>query len=795
MTHIRGPHQTRTATARASRRARLVILVAAVATLLAGWSYKHPVKANAAATPSPNAEAPIAINLETLEPKVVRPGDTLQLAGTMKNTSSDPLTSVSISLRVSQQRITTRYDLARQSDPATQIGFVLSSTRQRFGTVEPGTTVYWSMSVPVRGIGLPTSPSMFGAYPLAIEATATRDRSTEHARLPTTLMWMPEGAQLTPTKVSWLWPLIDGVHRGMGDTFFDDDLAKDLAPNGRIGKLTSIAADANLPLTYVVDPALVDDAAAMAATAPASSGGASSSSPKPSPVTPEVPSVAAPSAKSATPTPSRTEAKQQDRSPSASAPPAPYRVQDSDATTPGTGATVAAGWLAELKALVTKPGSALMGVPYGDPDLVALERAGLRKEITITRSTGQSTLLAHLAPPSLPGVVWPVDNVLDEPTLDDLSSDLVTTVVLSDSVLAPRDPDALAGPRTDLQTASGTVSVVLTDSTIDALIANPDAVTGGPRVAEQRFLAETMLITEQRPGAGSSLVLAPPRNADPSNPYLRAMLTDTGMAPWLHMVDLGVIAAQPSDDIARQPISYPAKARDKELPQNTLAPIAALRDGLSRFTAVLDTGTSEPFLASANLAIVRAESSWWRANPARTSQIVSAVQASLEARTDKVVVSNPQLITLTSRKQKVPLTIVNNLPEPVTVQLRLSAVNPARLKVTPTPPFTIDGKGGRHEVLVEVEATTNGRFDVQAQLMTPETVARPFGKAVSFEVNSTAYGAVALAIAGSAAGLLFLLSGIRIFRRVRRGKRDGDAAPSTPDPADPADPADLSTTS
>jgi hypothetical protein len=143
----------------------------------------------------------------------------------------------------------------------------------------------------------------------------------------------------------------------------------------------------------------------------------------------------------------------------------------------------------------------------------------------------------------------------------------------------------------------------------------------------------------------------------------------------------------------------------------------------------------------------------------------------------------------------VPLTIVNNLPEPVTVQLRLSAVNPARLKVTPTPSFTIDGKGGRHEALVEVEATTNGRFDVQAQLMTPETVARPFGNAVSFEVNSTAYGAVALAIAGSAAGLLFLLSGIRIFRRVRRGKRDRDGASSTPDPAGPADPADLSTSS
>ena len=783
----------------------MLALISFLAWSLAGFAMTAPAQATApAASSGTAASARFSITLDKLEPKVVQQGDTLQLAGTLKNTSGITLTNVSIALRVSSQRIATRYDLARDADPATQIGFVVSSTRQRFGTVQPNDTLYWTVSVPVKNLGLPTSVSQFGAYPLAIEATSTADSRTGHDRLPTTLMWVPKGAQFAPTKVGWLWPLIDGVHRGMGDTFLNDDLAKDLAPGGRIGRLTKIAADSKLPLTYVVDPALVDDATAMAARAagpqaPASGApSTTSASPTPAKPTSTTPAATKPAAtksadaKATLARPGATATKSGGKaSPSSSG--APYLVASGGGTEPGSGAAVAANWLTELRSLIKTPGSELMGVPYGDPDVVALDRAGLHKEIAIARSAGQATLLTELAPPTLPNVVWPVDSALNESTLDDLSSDLVTTVVLSDQTLQPRDADELTGPRTDLQTASGTVRVVLTDSTIDTLIADPSSVLGGPRAAEQRLLAETMLITEQRPGQGSSLMLAPPRYADPSNPYLQAMLRDTGDVPWLKMVNLGAIINQPSDTVARQPLNYPRSARQAELPQNLLTRIGALRDGLSRFNAVLDVGTTEPFLTAANLAIVRAESSWWRSNPANSSQITSAVQASLAAHTGKVVISNPELITLTSRRQKIPITVVNNLPEPVTVQLQLAAANPARLNVMPIAPFTIDGKGGRHEVLIEVEAPTNGRFDVRAQLMTPETTPRPFGAAVSFEVNSTAYGAVALAIAGTAAGLIVLLSGVRLFRRFRRARRgsraDTGAGPQIPESAHPdADP-------
>jgi hypothetical protein len=762
-----------------------------------------------AATPAPTSSASpqrFDITLDELAPKVLRPDDTLSLSGSMVNTSGETLTSVSYALRISTQRITTRYQLAKDADRDTTFGVVLSSTRQPAGDegrIDPGQRFSWQLSLPIDRVSMPTSPDQFGAFPIAIEVTSHGESGTERTRLSTTVLWMPKGAQFKPTKVSWLWPVIDGVHRGLGNTFTDDSLAADLAPTGRLGKLVNTAAESKVPLTYVVDPALVDDAAAMASTAPPAGEPAPPAS---EPAPPAGGPTAAPSsgksdAQKSTATATRPGTAKPDATKSgaiASPEATPYQVGDGKHTRDGVGAATAAAWLDRLRATVTSAGSALVATPYGDADLVALERAGLDKEMAIARSTGQSMLSDHLALPTLPDLVWPVDGRIDDATLDDLATDLTTTVVLNGRALQPQDPNALAGPRADLQTPSGAVRALLTDPTIDDLVADPGSVSGGARAAEQRFLAETMLITEQRPGSGSSLVVAPPRHLD-ADAYLAALLSDTAAVPWLEPVNASVIAAQPPDDVARQQLAYPPSARNAELPTRVLSAITPLRDGLAAFNSILSPTTTDPFIAQANEALLRAESSSWREHPQRAVAIIDAVRAQLQSRTSKVFISKPGLITLTSRKQKIPLTVVNELPEPVTVQVNLHAVNAARLTVTPIPPFTVEGKGSRHEVVIEVEATTGGRFEVEAQLTTADN--QTIGQPVSFELNSTAYGAVALAIAGGAAGLLFLLSGIRIYRRVRQRRNgppgadagdhvDTPTSPTTPTaPRTPAPPA------
>jgi hypothetical protein len=450
---------------------------------------------------------------------------------------------------------------------------------------------------------------------------------------------------------------------------------------------------------------------------------------------------------------------------------------DTGGSTSGKGAAVATDWLAALHSDVSAPGAAVIGLPYGDTDLVAVERASLTREIAIARSTGQSTLTADLVAPTLPNVVWPVGGTLDEPTLDDLAGDLVDTVVLADTTLPPRNANAVTGARTNLQTASGTVRAVLTNSTLTT----PTSVDGGVRVAEQRFLAETMLVTEQRPGAGSSVVIAPPRNWTPADGFATTLLMDSATMPWLQGANVGQVADQPADGVPRQSLVYSATAAAAEMPGEDLLPIAALRGRLVACSAILGSSTTETFINTSSIAILRAESAGLRKDLPRAAVIRAGVQAELDAEMAKVYIVKPGLITLTSRKQKIPITVVNNLPDPVTIQIRITAVNAARLTVAPQEPFTVAGNQSRHEVLIEVEATTGGRFDVSAQLWTPDAIPQPFGAAVPFVMNSTAYGAVALVIAATAAGLVFLVSAIRVIRRIvasRRPPKDGAQLPT-----------------
>jgi hypothetical protein len=484
-------------------RRRIASGLAAIATLVAVCSGTltaavRPGTADAASvspTASPNAPTRVKITLDGLDPKVVENGSTVTIDGVLLNTSGYPLDNVSVVLRVSPQRVGTASDLDHDSDASTVIGSVIQSTQQILGVLAPGGSVSWHISVPVQQLGLPSGPNDFGVYPIEIEAgtTSAANGGRERTRLPTFLTWVPTGSQFVPTDISWVWPLVDGIHRTTGGTFTDDVLAQDLAPGGRVGRLLSVAADAPVPITYAIDPALVDDAGVMAATASIAAATSGVDTP--------------PASATATPTPSSTakgKAKPKPKSDASPTPaptpvPAPYQVTQNGTTKPGAGADVAAEFLAQLKAAVDDPRAAVIGLPYGDADIVALDRAGLDREIDIARSTGITTLDNRLgATPEriLSNVVWPVGGVIDESTLSDLAGDLVSTVLLQDSALPAREPSAVTAARTDLQTASGPIGAVLLDSTIDTLVTDPSTVQGGIRAAEQLYLAQTMLLTE-----------------------------------------------------------------------------------------------------------------------------------------------------------------------------------------------------------------------------------------------------------------------------------------------------------
>jgi hypothetical protein len=66
------------------------------------------------------------------------------------------------------------------------------------------------------------------------------------------------------------------------------------------------------------------------------------------------------------------------------------------------------------------------------------------------------------------------------------------------------------------------------------------------------------------------------------------------------------------------------------------------------------------------------------------------------------------------------------------------------------------------------EVIRSGRFTVDVSLSTPGGTS--LGSTTRLELTSTAHGSVTLIITGTAAAALFLLAGLRIFRRVRAAR-------------------------
>jgi hypothetical protein len=303
----------------------------------------------------------------------------------------------------------------------------------------------------------------------------------------------------------------------------------------------------------------------------------------------------------------------------------------------------------------------------------------------------------------------------------------------------------------------------------------PPATTA--RLLEQRFLAETAMITAEQPGQSRDVVVAPPTMWDPVPGLATALIADTGRVPWLAPTPLASIAADTS--VAHGPLTYPTDAMNAELPASYLADpdngVVALRRELSTFRSILAPPIG-PTAVALDDATLRAESAAWRDNLSAGLALRQEVADDLTTKRGAVSISSSRrLITLASRRGTIPITISNDLDQAVVVQLQVSAVSSARLVAQVTPPQTI--APGR-KVTQEVKAVVNqaGLFPIKAQLLTPD--GKPYGPAVTLRLRSTAYGQLALGITAGALGALFIAVIVRLIRR-GRGRR----STATPDTA------------
>jgi hypothetical protein len=681
-----------------------------------------------------------------------------RVTGKVVNRGSQPLHELTVRLRRGGV-LTTRGELATadQEGPATPDRVGRTPVRAAAQDLPPGASTTFDLRIRVSQLAL----GPIGVYPLKVEARAQFGDSgsvTPVGNVVTYIPWFPDGAPRGRIRIAWLWPLVDQPRRGPREVMLDDELATAMRAGGRLDRMLRAAADGqkggcdpiplgpptlppqprttpcraeSVPITYAVDPDLLFTADALTV---------------------------------------------------------PYLRADRGSKTVRVDDTAPAkDWLTTLRAAVAGAGADVMSLPYADPDVVALTtpETGLADEVPLLRELGKKETTRVLDKAPATSVVWPPAGRLTRRAVEALTSGGATAVAIDPLALpAPgsepdRTPSSAVGR---LPTNTGQPTLMTIDPTLSALLSPNLADYPGDRVVEQRWLAETAMISAEAPSVSRTILVAPPRRADLHAPVAAEAIKDSGRLPWLCPVSVadaaagteacaGEAAAALPPDLP--PIELePPHAGDEVLSSDFLIQIHQLRTDSSQFTdEVLAEPTSQEAVrttARLTRARARTESSAWRNDGAAGERMRTLLRDDLRDLRGKVHLEiGSGTVTLTSSSGVISVNVVNELDQPVRMRVALTANNRARLSTEETPVATL-GPGRATQINLKVTAQTSGKFPVIAQLV--DRNGRNFGDPKRLIVRSTQYGRVALAVTGIGAGVLLAAAGVRIVRRaLRRG--------------------------
>ncbi|MBA3741674.1 DUF6049 family protein [Sporichthya sp.] len=688
----------------AGRRRRAPAVVTAFG-LLAGVL----APALAAAAPTVDGAYQAArLELSSVSPAAPGPTSRLTLRGALVNPGGDAFRNVQIGLQVSSAPLTSRGDLAAIAEGAEQdraIRRVPGETKVP-GQITSGKVTEWQVSAPIDSLKLPGN----GVYLLQVTATGQvgNENPSRLATLTTFLPYLPDKKQYQPTKLTWLWPLAGVPARDAHGVFRASSSSEEFAPGGRLADLAG--APGRIPVTWMVDPELLESAQAMG----------------------------------------------QD-----------HERQDGRGTSSEDGNADAARWMSELRAQLAPAERPVAALPFADPDVTALTHHGDPEELTRAIARAKNATRAILGRESDTSVAWPLDGLADTETLGVLRRAGAKTVVLSSgALLLTRERTYTPTGRARLDADGAPLEVLVADQELSDALAGDLTVPGAAALVAQRFLAETALITLERPNAARTVLVAPPRRWAPPVGWSAGLLDSVDRSPWVRTVGLSALSQTPvPSEYSGANLTYPQSAIDAEL---AVAQLARMRqasdsaDGLIRLFA--RPGSLENSYIGALFGTV---STAWRGNRAEGRDYAVQVNERIAADVNDVQVIGRDLVTLSSTQGTIPLTVSNELGQAIRVRPVLRPRVGSRLTVTNPELLTI-GAGRKTTVKVPAEASSNGITQVDVQLL--DATGEPFGGSTQLRVNVTSFGKVGLIVLIAAGSVLF---GAAILRNVRRLRKAG----------------------
>lgn len=682
-----------------------------------------------ASVPSPSTTAPnwLRLSLESMQPSVVTANDTsVTMMAKITNISDRPISELRSRIQVGDA-LTSGGDIQSALSPTAGYQHSTTSFTPLTGALAPGQSVEFSVTAPLQGTDS-LDIARPGVYPLMINVQGVPAYGNT-ARLVVGTMLLPviapPGAAAppagTPSDLTVIWPLIDQQPRVIGTAdnepvLSDDSLATSLAPGGRLFGLLDAVHQTATPallssLCFAVDPDLLDTVRAMANG---------------------------------------------------------YRVRTGPGTSvAGQGQAAAALWYSTLRGLTQ--GHCVLALPYADADLTALAHTGGDTLMQLALSDSAS-VTATLGANELTNVVWPADGTIDSATVSDLAALGVNTVLLDQNAVTP-----LAGTAA-VPLAGGGMRMLPIDPVVSGAMVprtdEPNVDEAG--VSTQDGLAATIYQTVFA-GSGGPLLVTPPRRWAPTETQATAFLAATATVLGEHYAVPASLA-----DAVRGPLSgapatpnYPPQDATAEVSHQVAAGAVRL-DGQMRDvenSMTKDHTRPSPVLPGQLITplrqdVLRAVSSAWRDDDVSgATGALSDANAQFAALTRQIQVVQPSLpLLLGSKDSRIPVTIENGLAVDMSVRVDLTGDPglPSGTKEDVIP------AGASATVFISTSVTRSGRLSAYATVRT--LGGTQLGQEARLELVSSAYGTIIVIVTAVAFGLLVLLSGRRIYRRVRASR-------------------------
>ncbi|MBZ2197014.1 DUF6049 family protein [Occultella gossypii] len=750
-------------------------LVACLLGILAAIGPLAPAETVPAAHAAPGD---VTVEITGTTPAVLRPGLDLVVTGTITNETDEVLADPYVRLRMQTRVPDSRNGLARWLSGETTSGRVETLTLANLGQdVAPGATAPFTVSIPAESSPFGGTPAW---GPRGYEIVVSDGGVTGRAR--SVLLWYPEAIESSgPTELTVLLPLTPTAQEW--STAIEEGVLVGQVAATRITAL--IEATRNLPVAWGLDPVLLELPTGAAPTDEGPDGQDPTQDPTPTDEVSDAP-TGTPDDGAATDAPT-ADAQTTDApgatDPTTDPPPSGTAPDDDAAEGDDDDPILIAAELPTFVEMLVEASARrdVVALAYADADAITMARADERTLIDAAadRTAG---LLAEREVAVLDDVIWPA--ATDAPTLAAIARSGPETVVLpADQVPTTGDLTYTPSGRTEITTAGGNVEAVLWDGSLSDTLTAPDLTTAE---AQQSFLAQTAVITRERPNDPRGLMAALPRDlgTDPSEiERLRTILDSLAEAPWLEVTSLRSLLGRSVGTEGRS-LELATPAGDR-LTTAELARLGETWTELDAFNHVLaepGTLTNAPAVA-----LLSAPSAALLEVPrARGTLTDGATDAVAELRS-MITVQAGSSVLLISDASEVPITIDNALDADAEVVIQLDPNDP-RLQADEVVPATIPANGTT-TVRIPVTAVANGDVTVVV-LVLPEAGGTPVAEPSSFDVRVRAdWESTGLTAAVVVLGVAFVFG---LFRTIRRGgRRYPPEAAATPAEADtPPPPAD-----